>query len=153
MAASQEPNLGLNYGWALGESGWNTGTDANWNKVGVLMFLSVLSATTTAPPGSPASGDRYIVPASATGDWAGEDGNVAVWDAAGGSWVFYTPAEGWKARAEDTGQPWLYTSSAWALEGSTYGQYADDTAASGGGVPVGGYYVNSSTGALTVRLV
>lgn len=152
MAASQGSNLGVYYGWSLGESGWNLQMDANLKKLDAFVFLSVLSATTTAEPGSPAAGDRYIVPASATGtNWAGQDGKLAVYEA--GAWAFYTPAEGWNVRAEDTGQPWLYTSSAWALEGATWGQYADDTAASGGGVPVGGYYVNSSTGALTVRLV
>ena len=29
MAAMQGPNLGVNYGWAARESGWNTGMDAN----------------------------------------------------------------------------------------------------------------------------
>ena len=27
--SSTDPNLGLNYGWTLGESGWDTGMDAN----------------------------------------------------------------------------------------------------------------------------
>ena len=55
---------------------------------------AVLSATTTAPPGSPADGDTYLVPAGATGDWAGETGNLAVWDADLGEWVFVAVPNG-----------------------------------------------------------
>ena len=42
-----------------------------------LVQLSVLDRHLTAPPGSPADGDRYIVAAGATGDWAGWDLNIA----------------------------------------------------------------------------
>jgi hypothetical protein len=49
---------------------------------------SVISASITTPPGSPADGDSYIVPSGATGAWTGESGNVAIWDAAAGDWVF-----------------------------------------------------------------
>lgn len=149
MPALTEPNFGLSHSWTLGEDGWNTGMDANLKKIGALMFLSVLSATTTAEPAPPAEGDRYIVPASATGThWTGQDGKIAVY--AAGAWSFYTPKAGWSVRAEDSGQPWRYT-TAWSLEGSEFNEYADDAAANTGGVPVGGYYVNSATGALTVR--
>ena len=46
-----------------------------------LVQLSVLDRDLTAPPGSPADGDRYIVASGATGDWAGWDLNVALWTA------------------------------------------------------------------------
>lgn len=39
-----------------------------------------------APPGSPTSGDRYIVPGSATGAWSGHGGEIAEWN--GSSWAF-----------------------------------------------------------------
>ena len=42
-----------------------------------LVQLAVLDRDLTAPPGSPADGDRYIVASGATGDWAGWDLNVA----------------------------------------------------------------------------
>ena len=32
--SSTDPNLGLNYGWTLGESGWDTGMDANLKRLG-----------------------------------------------------------------------------------------------------------------------
>ena len=43
-----------------------------------LVQLSVLDRDLTAPPGSPADGDRYIVGSGATGDRAGWDLNVAL---------------------------------------------------------------------------
>lgn len=48
---------------------------------------SVLSRGTSAQPGSPAVGDSYLIPNAATGtDWAGKDGDVGTYTAAG--WRF-----------------------------------------------------------------
>lgn len=53
----------------------------------------VLSATTTAQPGSPSTGDRYILPVGATGAaWAGHDKAIATWT--GSAWSFATPVAG-----------------------------------------------------------
>lgn len=49
---------------------------------------SVISTTTTAPPGSPTDGDTYYVPTGATGAWAGHAGELATWDAEAGAWEF-----------------------------------------------------------------
>lgn len=100
MASLTEPRSGLKYGWALGESGWNAEMDANLKAIGRFAYhLSVKGRGLTTPPGSPASGDTYIVAASATGAWATKDGQVAVWD--GTAWVFGTPRAGWVAYIED----------------------------------------------------
>lgn len=154
MPSSQEPNLGLNYKWALGESGWNTGNDQNLRKLGALVLLSVASASETSPPSGPVDGERYIVGSGSTGSWAGKDGNVAQYDASMPGWTFYQPSEGWHCRPADTYQLLTYqsSSSGWVPEGSLYGQYPDDSAAATGGVSVGEIYVNSTTGALTSRL-
>ena len=57
------------------------------------LSFRVLSRTTTAEPASPADGDSYIIPASATGaNWAGQDGNVGYYD--GSVWHFVTAFEG-----------------------------------------------------------
>lgn len=59
--------------------------------VGVASKVWVLSLSDTAPPGSPAEGDRYIVAPAATGAWAGQDNNIAEWllDGEGnGAWYF-----------------------------------------------------------------
>jgi hypothetical protein len=45
-------------------------------------------------PASPGEGDAHIVPAAATGDWAGQDGTVAVF--LNGGWALITPWAGWR---------------------------------------------------------
>ena len=91
--SSIDPNLGLNYGWTLGESGWHTGMDANIKRLGAVVGLSVASRTVATPPASPAEGDRYIVPSGATGAWAGRTDQIAV--RIDGAWEFHAPQVGW----------------------------------------------------------
>lgn len=113
MAAQTEGRFGLQYGWTLGESGWNVGIDANLLKLGrVGVHLSVKDRDLIAPPGSPTSGDTYIVAASATGAWASHDGHVAVWD--GSTWAFYTPRIGWVAYVEDEEKLIAYKAAGWS---------------------------------------
>lgn len=51
-------------------------------------FRPVLNATLTAPPGSPATRDAYLVPFGASGAWSTHVGKVATWD--GTAWVYET---------------------------------------------------------------
>jgi len=76
-----------------------------------LVQLSVLDRDLTAPPGSPADGDRYIVASGATGAWAGWDLNVALWT--DGAWLRLPPRAGWQAWVEDEGLLLVYNGSAW----------------------------------------
>lgn len=46
------------------------------------------------PPTTLNNGDSYIVKATATGAWAGQEGKIATWDDATNSWLFVTPADG-----------------------------------------------------------
>lgn len=64
-------------------------------RLDAVVQLTVADRTRTEPPPAPAEGDRHIVGPAATGDWAGRDGAVAIFD--GGVWVFEVPAEGWRA--------------------------------------------------------
>ena len=66
-----------------------------------LVQLSVQDRNLTAPPASPADGDRYIVASGATGAWAGWDGDVVLFS--GGAWLRLTPQEGWRVWVEDEG--------------------------------------------------
>lgn len=112
MPAKQDPNLGLNWGWAYGEDGWGTGMDANMKAVAALLHCSVVSATTAATPGAPTAGDRYIVPASGvSGAWVGSEGKLAVYIEA--AWEYHTPKTGWRAWVEDESRHRQYTGSAW----------------------------------------
>lgn len=117
MASSTEPRSGLNYGWAYGENGWNTGMDANMLRLGRFGFhLSVKSRAITAPPASPASGDTYIVPTGATGAWAGHAGDVAVWvpGSPAGAWTFATPRTGWVTFVEDESKLAAFYGGSWS---------------------------------------
>ena len=48
-----------------------------------------------------ADGASYLVPAGATGDWAGPGGEIAVWS--NGGWVYLAPKAGWRAWDESRG--------------------------------------------------
>ncbi|EYD76928.1 hypothetical protein Rumeso_01450 [Rubellimicrobium mesophilum DSM 19309] len=49
----------------------------------------------TLPPSDVLPGDVIAIGAGAQGDWAGQDGRLALWDGTG--WQFIAPAEGWLA--------------------------------------------------------
>jgi hypothetical protein len=59
----------------------------------------VTNRPTTTPPASPTEGDRYIVPAGATGAWAGKTDQIAVWIE--GAWEYHVPKIGWTCFIED----------------------------------------------------
>jgi hypothetical protein len=116
---SNGPNLGLLINAATGDQ-----HDVAFRKllraVDALVLLMVKSRTLTAPPGSPANGDRYIVGPSPTGAWSGHANAVAVWttdDPATplGYWEFHTPAEGWLAWSQADAGAYAFTSGAWAI--------------------------------------
>ena len=101
MSASQEP-IGLIYwGWDNGESGWKNQVDANWLKIGSVMQLAAKSRNVSAPPATPANGDRYIVGPSATGVWATKENRLAVYRSNIPGWEFYVPTNGWQCIIED----------------------------------------------------
>lgn len=77
---------------------------------------SVLDKDLTAPPTGPNSGDRYIVAATATGAWAGQEDAIAEYN--GSSWVFDTPNEGFTVEVEDENLYYTYNGSAWVTAGA-----------------------------------
>src|SRR5690606_38175521 len=80
-----------------------------------LSQLSVLDRDLTAPPVSPADGDRYIVGSGATGDWAGWDLNVALWT--DGAWLRLPPRTGWRTWVEDEALLLVWTGAVWEVAG------------------------------------
>lgn len=63
-----------------------------------ILQLSVVNRALSAPPGSPQKGERYIVGAGATGEWASQDNSIAAYQ--DGAWAFYPPVKGWRAWIE-----------------------------------------------------
>jgi hypothetical protein len=113
VPSSTEPRSGLKYGWTLGESGWNAEMDANLLCIGRVGFhLSVKDRDLAIPPGSPATGDTYIIAASPTGAWAGHAAEVTLWT--GAAWVFYSPRTGWLAYVEDEQKLTIFRAGAWS---------------------------------------
>src|SRR5581483_5344441 len=94
-----------------------------------IVMLSVIDSTHTAPPGSPAEGDRYKVGSGATGTWATWDLNVALYT--NGQWVKLTPKKGWTCFDEATGALTVWTGSAWT-DFAAAGGYLTLTAAGNG---------------------
>jgi hypothetical protein len=77
-----------------------------------LVQLTVLDRDLAAPPASPSEGERFIVAAGASGDWAGHTGDIAAWQDNG--WQFYAPQTGWLAYVADEGRLVGWNGSAWA---------------------------------------
>lgn len=107
-----DPNLGLNYGWTLGEGGWDSGMDANLKRLGAVVGLSVKDRDLTAPPSSPANGERYLIPANASGAWAGKANQIAVYIA--DTWEYHMPKVGWLCYIEDEAKLSAYKATGWS---------------------------------------
>jgi len=110
--ANTDPNLGLTYGWTLGESGWNTNMDANLKRLGAIVGLSVKARDLTTPPTTPTDGDRYIIPAGATGIWSGHTNQIAIRIA--GAWEYHAPKVGWACFVEDEDVLSIYKATGWS---------------------------------------
>lgn len=81
-----------------------------------LVQLAVEDKDLSAPPTTVAAdaGKRWIVGASATGDWAGHDGEIALCTGAD-LWRFITPRAGFRAWVIDEAEDYRYTSGAWSV--------------------------------------
>jgi hypothetical protein len=70
------------------------------SKIDALVQLNAISSETASPPSSPADGDTYLVPALATGDWAGHSESIAIFDE--DTWTFIAPSNGWLCYVTET---------------------------------------------------
>jgi Protein of unknown function (DUF2793) len=104
------PNLALPY-LAAAQAQKHVTVNEALDALDGLVQLSVISAGLTAPPGSPAEGDRYIIASGATGAWVGWDASVAQFS--GGAWRRLIPQTGWLAWDSGLGQLLVWTGSAW----------------------------------------
>lgn len=77
-----------------------------------LVQLTVVDHATGAPPSAPsASGTRYIVGPGASGDWAGHEGDVALFE--NGQWQFFAAQSGWVALSQANMALIAYNGSTW----------------------------------------
>ncbi|WP_201008180.1 DUF2793 domain-containing protein [Paenibacillus glycanilyticus] len=92
---------------------------------------SVKNRTTTAPPSTPADGDRYVIPGSATGVWSGKTNQIAEWQSS--TWTYYPPAVGWTCYVDDEQKIYSWNGTAWVRTGG-----ALQTVGAGNGLTGGG---------------
>lgn len=112
--ADTTPNLALPYLMASQAQKHVTHNEA-LRLLDGLTQLAVESRDLAAPPGAPAEGDCWIVAAGATGEWAGWDGDVAMW--VDGAWFRLKARTGWRAWAIDEGQLLVRTAAGWTALG------------------------------------
>lgn len=73
--------------------------------------LVLQSRSLGAPPGQPAEGAAYGLPASPSGAWEGHGGRIALF--LNGGWVFVQPRRGWRAWIADEDVPALHDGATW----------------------------------------
>lgn len=73
------------------------------------------SRTVPTPPVQARHGEVWAVPADATDEWAGREGDLAI--ATSGGWDFVAPREGWRAYALDEGAALRHDGAGWSPEG------------------------------------
>ena len=104
------PNLALPY-LAAAQAQKHVTVNEALDALDGLVQLSVISTGLTAPPGSAADGDRYIVASGATGAWVGWDASVAQYS--GGVWLRLVPQTGWITWDVSASELLVWTGSAW----------------------------------------
>ncbi len=125
MAETQDGRNDLYYNWEAGDADWGDKVSENFLNIGLKMYMSVINQTTTIPPAATA-GDAYIVAAGATGDWSGQDGNIAVWARPVGTgtpalqWVFIIPYGGFLAFDESNNTLYAHNGTNWSTNGFTF---------------------------------
>lgn len=82
-----------------------------------LVQIALEQIDVTVPPGSPVVGESYGLGVSATGDWAGQDGDIASFT--DGGWRFAAPGEGWLAWDKSTQSALVYVSGSWTAWAET----------------------------------
>ncbi|WP_191970276.1 phage tail-collar fiber domain-containing protein [Methylobacterium planeticum] len=100
-------------------------------------FFAVKSATTTAPPASPTVGDKYLVPAGASGVWAGRAGTVAIYRNVSDGWLHINAAIAAGARAADTAVAYRRDATGWRTAAASLTEHLAGTDATLGTTPAG----------------
>ena len=80
-------------------------------RLDALVQLAVSGRELSAPPEAPEEGDCWLVPASATGDWAGQADAVAAWQ--DGAWAFIASQTGWRVWVVNEAALLVWTGTGW----------------------------------------
>ncbi|RLI52468.1 MAG: hypothetical protein DRO87_13160 [Candidatus Thorarchaeota archaeon] len=77
----------------------------------ILDWQESVESRSATPPGSPATGQRFLIIPTATGAWAGHEDDIAEWN--GSSWEFVSPTAGTALYVEDEELLYLYDGTQW----------------------------------------
>lgn len=99
----------------------------NFALLNQLVQAAVVDKDLSGPPETPANEALYIVAATATGAWVGQEGKLAYWLSEANAWTFIAPRAGYSVRVldetESSGLPLVYgyTGSAWSKRDTSGG--------------------------------
>lgn len=93
----------------------------------------VENQTTTSPPETVSVGTAYIIGPSATSDWAGKDGKIAICEVAD-TFTVYSPTIGWAAYDKSQNNEYRYDGSGWVSAVGAVLGYKDVYTAGNGSV-------------------
>jgi hypothetical protein len=116
------PNLVLPY-VAANQSQKHVTVNEALRRLDALVQVTVQSTALATPPGAPTEGQRWILPASPTGAWAGHAVQIAAWQ--DGAWAFYVPLDGWTAIDISTDTLLLYNAGTGIWTGLITGVFSD----------------------------
>lgn len=85
------------------------------NLLDIMVQAAVLDRDRVEPPAAPVAGAGHIVAEGATGAWAGQAGNIAVW--IGTSWRFVVPRPGFQSYVVSEGLHRTWDGAAWIVAG------------------------------------
>ncbi len=123
---SQSTNLALPY-LGASQSQKHVTVNESLRSLDVLVQIAVKSAALSAPPGSPADGQRWIIGPAPSGLWAGRATQIAAWQ--DGAWFFYAPKDGWLGWNEATLTALVFSAGSWvSLIGALLAAGVADTA-------------------------
>lgn len=113
------PKIAVMVGADQGDTYFTEG-NAQLRSYQALVQSNVINLTTTAPPGSPANGDTYVIASGATGAWSGKATQIAYWTtdnptAPTGEWNYFVPQHGWVVLDVSTNFFNYFSGSVWTL--------------------------------------
>lgn len=93
--------------------------NAGFRRLDAITQLMVLDKDVTSPPVDAVQGDRYIVPSTAVGTWAGRARSIAFLIPEG--WIYLQPRTGWRAYVLDEDSWYVYKATEWVIEDNAGG--------------------------------
>ena len=110
MTSTHSPNLKLPLVQAA-QSQKHITVNQALQALDVLSQMAAFSRNETTPPISPENGDRYLIPANASGDWADHEHYIAVW--LYNSWLYFPPRDGWRLWIIDEERLLVFINGSW----------------------------------------